>query len=115
MSSSLQTWISWYAERSLDPTTCTLKYVYEFLVDMLSEGFAYNTIAGYRTAVSEIHEHVDGYSIEHTRMSQKRCYLFTSIIHHDPTDITPSLDYIKELGTNDKMSIRNLIIKQLSC
>ncbi|RGB36079.1 hypothetical protein C1646_758523 [Rhizophagus diaphanus] len=33
-------------------------------------------------------------------------------IHSDvPTDITPSLDYNKELGTTDEMSIRNLIIK----
>ncbi|PKY46551.1 hypothetical protein RhiirA4_402604, partial [Rhizophagus irregularis] len=32
--------------------------------DMLSKGFAYNTIVGYRTAVSETHEHVDGHSIE---------------------------------------------------
>ncbi|CAB4434090.1 unnamed protein product [Rhizophagus irregularis] len=52
----LQTWISWYAERSLDPTTCAYKIRMRILVDMLSEGFAYNTIAGYRTAVSEIHE-----------------------------------------------------------
>uniref|UniRef100_U9SZC4 Uncharacterized protein n=1 Tax=Rhizophagus irregularis (strain DAOM 181602 / DAOM 197198 / MUCL 43194) TaxID=747089 RepID=U9SZC4_RHIID len=33
----LQTWIYWYAERSLDPTTCAYKIL------------------------SEIHEHVDGY------------------------------------------------------
>ncbi|GET50073.1 hypothetical protein RIR_jg32380.t1 [Rhizophagus irregularis DAOM 181602=DAOM 197198] len=31
----------WYTERSLDPTTCALKY------------------AGYRTAVSEIHERIE--------------------------------------------------------
>ncbi|EXX77963.1 hypothetical protein RhiirA5_350214 [Rhizophagus irregularis] len=83
MSSSLQTWISWYAERSLYPTTCALKYVCEFLVDMLSKGFAYNTIVGYRTAVSETHEHVDGHSIE-THPCRKNDAIYS---HHNPPPI----------------------------
>ncbi|RGB36089.1 hypothetical protein C1646_697977 [Rhizophagus diaphanus] len=67
---------------------------------MLSKGFAYNTIVGYRIAVSETHEHVDGYSIE-TRRDVAKTMLSIHIdnpppIHsYDPIDITPSLDYIK--------------------
>ncbi|GBC16530.2 hypothetical protein GLOIN_2v1093440 [Rhizophagus irregularis DAOM 181602=DAOM 197198] len=62
---------------------CHLVYRHGYLVDMLSKGFAYNTIVGYRTAVSETHEHVDGHSIE-THPCRKNDAIYS---HHNPPPI----------------------------
>jgi hypothetical protein len=87
-----------------------------FFVDMLASDLSYSTITGYRSAISEIHDHVNGAPIgSHPDVSR--------IIHavhvqnpppikpDDPVDICPSLDYIRDLGDNDFMSIRDLCIK----
>ena len=83
---------------------------------MLSKGLAYNTIAGYRTAISECHEYIDGAPIgSHPDVSKT---LQAVHIHNpppvhsdDPIDIVSSLTYIRELGDNNSMSIRDLLVK----
>jgi hypothetical protein len=83
---------------------------------MLNKGLVYNTITGYRMAISEVHEQVDGSPIgSHSDISR-----FLQAIHKnnlppihsdDPIDIMPSLDYIRNLDDNISMSIRDLCIK----
>ena len=64
---------------------------------------AYNTIASYRTAISEVHEHVEGSPVglhpDISRMMHAAYIENPPLIHSDePIDITPSLDYIKNIG-----------------
>jgi hypothetical protein len=80
------------------------------------KGLSYNTIAGYRTAISEIHDHVDGSSIgSHPDISRMMQSIYTDnpppIRTDEPIDIIPSLEYITALGNNISMSIRDLCIK----
>src|SRR5438067_7596441 len=83
---------------------------------MLAKGLAFNTITGYRTAISEIHDPIDGVKIgSHQDISK---ILKAIHIEHpppvqsdDPINIISSLKYIKSLGDNDNMSLRDLSIK----
>ena len=116
ISSSLRTWIFWCESKSVDPVICDIKDICEFFADMVIKGLAYNTIAEYRSAISEIHEQVNGANVGmHPDISRT---LHTIYVENppqthsdDPIDITPSLDYIRNLGQNDEMSIRDLSIK----
>lgn len=83
---------------------------------MLTEEKSYNTIAGYRSAISEVHDFVDGVAIgSHPDISH-----MMHAIHSDkpppskpddPVNISLSLDYIRNLGSNKSMSIRDLSVK----
>ena len=69
---------------------------------------AYNTIAGYRTAISEIHEWIDDVTVgSHPDITWAMKAIFLEnpppIHSDDPINIIPSLDYIKSLGDNDSV------------
>ncbi|PKK58933.1 hypothetical protein RhiirC2_795561 [Rhizophagus irregularis] len=93
ISSNLRVWLCWCESRNLDSITCDLNSICEFFDDKLKDGKAANTIAGYRTTISEVHELVDGQS------------------QNDNLDISSSLEYILSLGDNDSMSFRQLMVK----
>ncbi|RGB24984.1 hypothetical protein C1646_675948 [Rhizophagus diaphanus] len=109
ISSNLRVWLRWCESRNLDPITCDLNSICEFFDDKLEDGKAANTIAGYRTAISEIHELVDGQSVGshpdifRAILAVHRLNLPT-IKQNDNLDISSSLKYILSLGDNDSMS-----------
>lgn len=116
VSSNLRTWICWCHTKSVDPVTCDLNSICEFFSDQLSEGKAANTIAGYRSAISEIHDPVDGQSIgNHPDISRAIAAVMKEnppALHNDDIiDITPSLEFIISLGNNESMTFRNLSLK----
>jgi hypothetical protein len=59
VSSNIRTWLSWCELHLCNPITCPVNKICDFFVDMLAKELSFNTIAGYRTAISEIHEHID--------------------------------------------------------
>ncbi|CAG8805010.1 382_t:CDS:2, partial [Gigaspora margarita] len=61
--SSINKWCVWYYERSMDPIQGPLENIIEFLNDMSNQNKAFNMIASYGTAISEIHNHIDGYQV----------------------------------------------------
>ena len=100
----------------MDPVTCNINSICEFFAAKLGEGKSANTIAGYRSAISEIHDHVDGRSIgNHPDIS--RAINAVRKEHPPPTpsndiiDITASFEYIKSLGDNESMTLKNLSAK----
>lgn len=56
VSSNIKKLLSWCTERQVDPVAGSLNSIVEFLNDQLDSGKAYNTIAEYRSAISEIHD-----------------------------------------------------------
>src|ERR1044072_5077171 len=111
MSSNLRTWVSWCNIHELDPVTCSISKICDFFTEMLSKSMAFHTIAGYRTAISEVHEHVNGSPIGvHPDISRIMHAIHIEnpppVRSDEPVNITPSLDYIRELGDNSSMSIR---------
>lgn len=56
-------WSGWCDRKQVDPFRSTVNSVLEFLSDMFDEGFEYNTIAGYRSALSAYHDPIDGVAV----------------------------------------------------
>ena len=56
-------WDSWCNRRQIDSVRCPLNLVLEFLSDSFDEGLEYNTIAGYRSAISAYHDPIDGNAV----------------------------------------------------
>ena len=53
-------WISWCSERDCDPISCPIGEVVNFLAHVLEQGYQYRSIHSYRSAISSVHEKVDG-------------------------------------------------------
>jgi len=68
--SAWRKWGSWCAKRQVDPFSCPLNNILEFLSDAFNKGLLYNTLAGYRSAISAYHDPIDGVPIgSHPRVS----------------------------------------------
>ena len=116
VSSAIRIWENWCSSQQINPVTCDLNSICEFFSDMFSQGKSYNTIAGYRSAISEIHDFVDNISIgSHPDIIKAMLAMRIDRPPATKTDetinITPSLDYIINLGDNFLMSIKDLTCK----
>ncbi|CAB4379709.1 unnamed protein product [Rhizophagus irregularis] len=116
VSSAIRVWEHWCDSQHVDPVTCPINKICEFFSDMLTFGKSYNTIAGYRSAISEIHEQIDNFSIgTHPdilkAMQAIRIDKPPTSKSNDAINIIPSLEFIVSLGDNSTMSIRELTCK----
>ena len=50
-------------EEKIDPIKCPLTHTLDFLTECFHEGFQYNAIAGFRSAVSAYHDPIEGITI----------------------------------------------------
>ncbi|CAG8778570.1 16446_t:CDS:1 [Gigaspora rosea] len=95
--SAINKWCVWCNERNMDPMQGPLENVIKFLSDMNNQQKAFNTLALYRTAISEVHEHIDGYPVgRHPEIAK---FIITIQKTNPPPpspdeaiDILPSLD-----------------------
>ena len=53
-------WNSWCMERSRDPTKGPIADVINFLAELFHQGYQYCSLNAYRSAISSVHEKVDG-------------------------------------------------------
>ncbi|CAG8582884.1 7892_t:CDS:10 [Gigaspora margarita] len=90
-----------------------LENVIKFLSDMNNQQRAFNTLASYRTAISKVHKHIDGYPVGRHPEVAKFMIAIQKTNPPSPSldeaiDILPSLDFIISLGSNDSMSMLDL-------
>ena len=97
---------SWCSEQQIDLFRCSLTSVLQFLMDQLKEGREFNTIAGYRSAISAFHQPIDGCSVgKHPRVSA----LMRGIFNKKPPkpkyrfiwDVDLILGYLETLVINE--------------
>ena len=98
----------WCSGQQIDPFRCPLTSVLQFLTDQLKEGREYNTIAGYRSAISAFHKPIDGCSVgNHPRISA----LMKGIFNKKPPkpkyrfiwDVDLVLGHLEALAINDNL------------
>ncbi|CAG8710396.1 5647_t:CDS:2, partial [Gigaspora rosea] len=107
VSSNLRIWTLWCSK---DPIRCPIIDIMQFLTEKDREGKSYNTIALYRSAISEIHKEVEGVPVGRNKDVAK---IMLGIFKMNPPkkpgdkiyDITPSLDYIVSLGNNNLLPL----------
>lgn len=61
--SLLLKWECWCTKRDRDPIIGPIDDIANFLAELYQEGYAYRSLNSYRSAISAVHEKVDGYPI----------------------------------------------------
>ena len=80
---------SWCGRRKIDPIRCPMRDEVQFLTECFQESFKYNTIAGFRSAISAYHDSIQSISVgKHPRVSD----LLTGIFNKNPPQ--PKLNFI---------------------
>ena len=96
------------AERKADPFHAPLDLILNFLVGKKAEGLAYNTVAGYKSAISAYHAGINGAPIGQHQLVKR---LLTGVYNECPPkpkytgtwDVQQVLNYIEELGPNNEL------------
>ena len=111
--SQFQKWIGWCSKRSADPISCPIGEVVNFLADLFSQGYQYRSLNAYRSAISSVHDKVDGYDVgQHPLVSR----ILKGAFHQRPPqprytqtwDVSMVTSYIRSMGTNNSFSLQNL-------
>jgi len=114
--SSFSKWASWCQQRGRDPLTGPIEDVVNFLAKLHSEGYKYQSLNAYRSAISSTHEYVDGISVgSHPTVSRLLQGAFNSRPpqprYSSFWDVGVVLQYIKGLGANKDLSLKQLTMK----
>ena len=111
--SQFQKWIGWCSKRSVGPISCPIGEVVNFLADLFSQGYQYRSLNAYRSAISSVHDKVDGYDVgQHPLVSR----LLKGAFHQRPPkprytqtwDVSMVTSYIRSMGANNRLSLQNL-------
>ena len=111
--SQFQKWASWCGARSIDPISCPIGDVANFLAEMFSEGYQYRSINAYRSAISSVHDKIDRYDVgQHPLISR----LLKGTFHQRPSqpcymhtwDVDVVTTYIRASGDNTSLSLQYL-------
>ena len=114
--SSWKRWRGWCSKREVDPIRCLVEEILEFLTDCYNEKQEYRTINKYRSAISALHEPVDGYSVgQHSLI----CRLMKGISNNripKPRllfvwDVQQVIDHIASMGENKTLCDKELTHK----
>ena len=66
-SSAWNKWVSWCVEQNIDPVRCNVNWILDFLIFLFVSGYQYRTICTHRSAISALHNNIEGRPVgEHT-------------------------------------------------
>ena len=114
--SSFSKWSSWCQQRGRDPLSGPIEDVVNFLAALYSEGYQYQSLNAYRSAISSTHEKVDGISVgSHPAVTR----LLKGVFHSKPPqpryasfwDVGMVIQHIRSLGPNKDLSLKQLTMK----
>ena len=109
-------WFTWCQPRNRNPFDGPVADVVNFLAELHEQGYQYRSLNSYRSAISSIHNQVDGQPIgQHPLVSR----VLKGAYHARPPqpryntfwDVGIVLRYIKSLGSNDSLSLCQLTLK----
>jgi len=90
--------------------------VVNFLAHLYKDGYQYSSINAYRSAISSVHEKIDGYDVgQHPLVSRLIKGVFQvrpPLLRYTSTwDVQAVLNYIESLGDNENLSLKLLSFK----
>ena len=114
--SSFSKWAGWCQQRGRDPLTGPIEDVVNFLAKLYSEGYKYQSLNAYRSAISSTHEYVDGVSVgSHPTVTRLLQGAFNSRPpqprYSSFWDVGMVIQHIKGLGVNKDLSLKQLTMK----
>ena len=111
--SQFQKWISWCSTRSVNLISCRVSEVVNFLADLFSQGYQYRSLNAYRSAISSVHDKIDGQDVgQHPLVTR----LLKGAFHQRPPqprytqtwDVGIVTTYIRSIGENKSLSLQEL-------
>ena len=109
-------WHCWCDQQCFDPVSGPTTSVVNFLASLHKEGYQYNSVNAYRSAISSVHEKVDGNDVgKHPLV----VWMLKGIYHDRPPlprytctwNVQTVLNYQDSLGDNDTLSLKQLTWK----
>ena len=106
-------WSCWCDRRDSDPFSGPVSEVTNFLAELHENGFQYNSINTYRSAISSVHWKIEGVSVgQHPTITRPLKGVYHDI-HVPPVpryistwNVQQVLDYIKALGDSSLLPLR---------
>ena len=114
--SRFKKWLRWCTSRGSDPISGPVSEVANFLAELHREGYQSSSLNVFRSAVSSVHEKVDGVEIgKHPTITR----LLKGAFHERPPlpryvstwDVNVVLQYLKGLGPSSDLSLKQLTYK----
>ena len=111
-------WANWGQQRDRDPTTGPIKDIINFLAELYQDGYQYRSLNSYRSAISAVHSRVDDHPVgQHPLVSR----MLKGVFNERPPlsrystfwDVGMVLRYLKQLESNDSLTLRLLTIKSV--
>ena len=114
--SSWKRWSSWCERRKVDPIRCPIEEILEFLTKCFNEGQQYRTINKHRSAISALHEEIEGVAVGKNPLV---CKLMKGVSNNRPPkprlvfvwDVKQVLDFIKGMGKSCDLNNKDLSLK----
>ena len=108
-------WAGWYGKRDSDPISGDVSEVVNFLAHLF-EGYQYRSLNAYRSAISSVHDKVDGISVgQHPLVARVLKGAFNERPpqpHYSHTwDVNTVTSYIDGMGDNANLNLQNLTMK----
>ena len=109
-------WNRWCTERGSDPFSGPISEVANFLATLYQEGYQYNSVNAYRSAISSVHEKFDGVPVgQHpiiTRLVKGVFNVGPPIPRYSSTwDVQKVLNYLDSQGKQTPISLKALTLK----
>ncbi len=106
-------WHSWCSRRGTNPFSIDIA---NFLAELFTEGYKYNSLNAYRSAISSVHEKVEGYEVGHHPLITR---LIKGVFNTRPPlpkytstwNVQTVLDHITSMGANNGLSLKELTLK----
>ena len=61
--SQFQKWISWCSALSVNPISCPVSEVVNFMADLFIQGYQYRSLNAYWSAISYVHDKINGHDV----------------------------------------------------
>ena len=109
-------WASWCSERGSDPISGDVSEVVNFLAHLFQEGYQYRSLNAYRSAISSVHDKVDGVSVgQHPLVAR----ILKGAFNERPPqprysqtwDVNKITTYLNSLGDNANLDLPDLTMK----
>ena len=109
-------WADWCKQRDRDPLKGPISDIVNFLAELFSKGYQYQSLNAYRSAIASAHERIDGMSIgQHPAITRvlKGAYQSRPPLPRYSSfwDVGVVIEYLKTLGPNESLSLRMLTLK----
>ena len=104
---------SWCSQRSFDPFSGPVVNVANFLAYLYKEGYQYSSINAYRSAISSVHEQVDGHNVGQHPIITKGIFNVRPLLpwYTCTWSVQIILNHIESLGDNKQVVLKHLSLK----